>query len=72
MAANANKFTAKAIEIVKTAIAHDHAKNYQDAFNMYHQALEVFLLAIKHEPLDNVKRQLEAKMASYMDRAEQL
>ena len=61
-----------AIAIVKEAIAHDHAQNYADAFNTYHRALEVFLLAIKHEPLGSVKKQLEAKMASYMDRAEAL
>ena len=42
-----NKFIPQAIEIVTQAIHEDNSKNYHEAFRLYKQALEHFMVGVK-------------------------
>lgn len=71
MAANTD-FLGRAIDVVKKAIEADTAAQYEQAYQLYYQALELFMLALKWEKNAKSKEMIRAKTQEYMDRAEKL
>ena len=69
--ANSN-FLDKAIGIVKDAIEQDTKQNYQEAYKLYQNSLDFFLLALKYEKNDKLKELIRNKFNEYLDRAEML
>ncbi|KAL2039446.1 hypothetical protein N7G274_007718 [Stereocaulon virgatum] len=65
-------FLGRAIETVKRAIEMDTAGEYEKAYQIYYQSLELFMLALKWEKNQNSKVMIRGKVAEYMDRAEKL
>lgn len=71
MATNTD-FLGRAIDVVKKAIESDTAGNYEAAYQLYYQALELFMLALKWEKNAKSKEMIRAKTQEYMERAEKL
>lgn len=69
--ANSN-FLDKAVSIVKDAIEQDTKQNYQEAYKLYQNSLDFFLLAVKYEKNDKLKELIRNKFTEYLDRAEML
>lgn len=69
--ANSN-FLDKAVGIVKDAVEQDTKQNYQEAYKLYQNSLDFFMLAIKYEKNDRMKQMLRNKVTEYLDRAENL
>jgi len=69
--ANTN-FLDKAVAIVKDAIEQDTKQNYQEAYKLYQNSLDFFLLALKYEKNDKLKELIRNKFTEYLDRAEML
>ncbi|KAG9892624.1 suppressor protein of bem1/bed5 double mutants, partial [Aureobasidium melanogenum] len=65
-------FLGRAIDVVKKAIEQDTAGEYEKAYQLYYQALELFMLALKWEKNAKSKEMIRAKAAEYMERAEKL
>ncbi|KAK3348661.1 vacuolar protein sorting-associated protein VPS4 [Lasiosphaeria hispida] len=65
-------FLGRAIEHVRKAIEADNAAQYDKAYQMYYQSLELFMLALKWEKNPKSKEMIRAKTGEYMDRAEKL
>ncbi|EXJ60341.1 vacuolar protein sorting-associated protein 4 [Cladophialophora yegresii CBS 114405] len=65
-------FLGRAIDTVKKAIELDTAGSYDQAYQQYYAALELFMLAIKWEKNAKSKEMIRAKAGEYMDRAEKL
>ena len=65
-------FLGRAIEQVKKAIEADNEGQYEKAYQMYYQSLELFMLALKWEKNPKSKEMIRTKTAEYMDRAEKL
>lgn len=65
-------FLGRAIETVKKAIELDNAGSYEQAYQQYYSALELFMLALKWEKNNKSKEMIRGKAAEYMDRAEKL
>jgi len=65
-------FLGRAIDVVKKAIEADTASEYEKAYQLYYQALELFLLALKYEKNAKSKDMIRGKTQEYMDRAEKL
>ncbi|KAK4945524.1 Vacuolar protein sorting-associated protein 4, partial [Elasticomyces elasticus] len=65
-------FLGRAIDVVKKAIEQDTAGEYEKAYQLYYQALELFMLALKWEKNAKSKDMIRAKAAEYMERAEKL
>lgn len=65
-------FLGRAIEQVRKAIEADNAAQYDKAYQMYYQSLELFMLALKWEKNPKSKEMIRQKTAEYMDRAEKL
>ncbi|MCJ1277910.1 Vacuolar protein sorting-associated protein 4 [Puttea exsequens] len=65
-------FLGRAIDVVKKAIENDTASEYEKAYQLYYQALELFMLALKWEKNAKSKDFIKSKAAEYMDRAEKL
>jgi len=66
-------FTARAIELFKKAAGHDEAKEYDDAYKWYLEAIEVFMTAIKYETKNKQKRDaLKSKVEEVMERTEKI
>ncbi|KAL6720986.1 Vacuolar protein sorting-associated protein 4 [Lecanora helva] len=65
-------FISRAVDVVKKAIESDHAGEYEKAYNLYYQSLELFMLALKWSKSENEKKIIREKAAEYMDRAEAL
>jgi vacuolar protein-sorting-associated protein 4 len=65
-------FLDRAIKQVRTAIDADNAAQYDKAYQLYYQSLELFMLALKWEKNPKSKDMIRAKTAEYMDRAEKL
>ena len=65
-------FLGRAIDVVKKAIENDTAGEYEKAYNLYYQSLELFMLALKWEKNENSKKMIRGKAAEYMERAEKL
>ncbi|KAI9860332.1 MAG: Vacuolar protein sorting-associated protein 4 [Trichoglossum hirsutum] len=65
-------FLGRAIEVIKRAIENDTAGDYEKAYPLYYQALELFMLALKWEKNAKSKEMIRVKAAEYMERAEKL
>ncbi|KAM3070040.1 Vacuolar protein sorting-associated protein 4 [Clarireedia jacksonii] len=65
-------FLGRAIDVVKKAIEADTAAEYEKAYQLYYQALELFMLALKWEKNSKSKDMIRAKAGEYMERAEKL
>lgn len=65
-------FLGRAIDVVKKAIENDTAGEYEKAYQLYYQALELFMLALKWEKNTKSKEMIRGKAAEYMERAEKL
>lgn len=65
-------FLGRAIDVVKKAIEQDTAGEYDKAYQLYYQALELFMLALKWEKNQKSKEMIRSKAAEYMERAEKL
>jgi vacuolar protein-sorting-associated protein 4 len=65
-------FLGKAIETVKRAIELDNAGTYDQAYQQYYAALELFMLALKWEKNAKSKEMIRSKTGEYMERAEKL
>jgi vacuolar protein-sorting-associated protein 4 len=65
-------FLGRAIESVKKAIELDNAGTYEQAYQQYYTALELFMLALKWEKNAKSKEMIRAKTGEYMERAEKL
>ena len=65
-------FLGRAIEQVKKAIELDTAGSYEQAYQQYYSALELFMLALKWEKNAKSKEMIRAKAGEYMERAEKL
>jgi len=62
----------KAIEIVKQATEKDQAKEYEEAYALYHRALDYFMLYLKHDKNEKLKAMVRKKVDEYLKRAEEL
>ena len=65
-------FLGRAIEQVKKAIDLDQAGTYEQAYQQYYSALELFMLALKWEKNPKSKDMIRGKAGEYMERAEKL
>jgi vacuolar protein-sorting-associated protein 4 len=65
-------FLDRAIKQVRIAIDADNAGQYDKAYTLYYQSLELFMLALKWEKNPKSKEMIRAKTGEYMDRAEKL
>jgi vacuolar protein-sorting-associated protein 4 len=65
-------FLGRAIDVVKKAIELDTAGDYEKAYQLYYQSLELFMLALKWEKNAKSKEMIRAKTNEYMVRAEKL
>ncbi|KAN0063146.1 Vacuolar protein sorting-associated protein 4 [Thecaphora frezii] len=65
-------FLNKAIEIVQKAIDEDVKQNYQEAYKLYQNSLDYFMMAMKYEKNDKLKELIRKKFTEYLDRAEKL
>ncbi|KAL8710457.1 MAG: hypothetical protein Q9220_004889 [cf. Caloplaca sp. 1 TL-2023] len=65
-------FLGRAIDVVKRAIEDDKAGEYEKAYQLYYQALELFMLALKWEKNAKSKEMIRTKASEYMERAEKL
>ncbi|KAK7990103.1 hypothetical protein PG989_010418 [Apiospora arundinis] len=65
-------FLGRAIETVRRAIDADNGNQYEKAYQLYYQSLELFMLALKWEKNPKSKEMIRTKTAEYMDRAEKL
>ncbi|KAI0668623.1 AAA-domain-containing protein [Trametes maxima] len=62
----------RAIEIVQRAIEEDRANNYEEAYKLYSNALDYFMLALKYEKNEKSKTLIKSKFTEYLNRAETL
>lgn len=65
-------FIQKAVDIVKQAVIHDNAEEYEQALALYKRALNYFMTGLKYERNDRTKGMIREKMTEYMNRAEQI
>ncbi|RDA91859.1 hypothetical protein CP533_3663, partial [Ophiocordyceps camponoti-saundersi (nom. inval.)] len=65
-------FRDRAIAEVQRAIAADHDKEYQKAFDLYMSSMELWVKALKWEKNKVLKATMQEKMSTYLDRAEKL
>ncbi|KAK9788117.1 putative Vacuolar protein sorting-associated protein 4 [Seiridium cardinale] len=65
-------FLGRAIDTVRRAIDADNGNQYDKAYQLYYQSLELFMLALKWEKNPKAKEMIRSKTAEYMDRAEKL
>ena len=62
-----------AIDLVTRATEKDQEKNYPEAMQLYEQAVEYFIYAIKYEAQSHkAKQSIRAKCVQYLERAEKL
>ncbi|KAF8631348.1 hypothetical protein AX15_002434 [Amanita polypyramis BW_CC] len=62
----------KAIEIVRRAIDEDSNHNYAEAYKLYQNSLDYFILAMKYEKNEKSKQLIRVKTEEYLGRAEKL
>jgi tetratricopeptide (TPR) repeat protein len=62
----------KGLEVLKRAIDADSNQDFQEAFRLYKEGLDYLLVAQKHEKNEKIRATIRSKMATYMDRAEEL
>ncbi|KAL1746770.1 P-loop containing nucleoside triphosphate hydrolase protein [Schizophyllum fasciatum] len=62
----------RAIEMVKTAIEEDVKQHYEEAYKLYQNSLDYFMLALKYEKNAKSKELIRNKIVEYIGRAETL
>ncbi|KAL1676653.1 AAA-domain-containing protein [Schizophyllum commune] len=62
----------RAIDMVKSAIDEDVKQNYAEAYKLYQNALDYFMLALKYEKNAKSKELIRNKIVEYIQRAETL
>ncbi len=62
----------RAIDTVKDAISADVSGNYQVSFQLYKDAIELFLHALKEEDDSKNRQGISARVVEYLDRAEKI
>ncbi|KAH9939015.1 AAA-domain-containing protein [Epithele typhae] len=62
----------RAIEIVQGAIEFDKKQDYDEAYKLYSNALDYFMLALKYEKNERSKKLIKSKFNEYLARAETL
>jgi len=67
-----NKFIPDAIEIVGRAIKADNDSDYDQALNLYRDALGRFTMGLKYEKNESRKKLIIERVEGYMKRAEEL
>jgi vacuolar protein-sorting-associated protein 4 len=67
-----NKFIPDAIDIVSKAINADNEGEYEQALNLYRDALGRFTLGLKYEKNESRKKLILERVEGYMKRAEEL
>lgn len=67
-----NKFIPDAIEIVGRAIKADNDSDYEQALNLYRDALGRFTMGLKYEKNESRKKLIIERVEGYMKRAEEL
>lgn len=67
-----NKFIPDAIEIVGRAIKADNDGEYEQALNLYRDALGRFTMGLKYEKNESRKKLIIERVEGYMKRAEEL
>ncbi|KLT43753.1 putative ATPase [Cutaneotrichosporon oleaginosum] len=67
-----SNFLDKAISIVQKAIDEDVKQNYAEAYKLYQDSLDYFMMAMKYEKNDKLKALIRNKFTEYLDRAEKL
>ena len=65
-------FLERATDVVKKAIESDTAGEYEKAYHLYVQSLELLMLALKWEQNTKAKEMIRGKAEEYMERAEKL
>lgn len=65
-------FLGRALGVVQKAVESDTAGDYEKAYNLYYQSLELFMLALKWEKNVKSKEIIRARAGEYMERAEKL
>ncbi|KAL8819405.1 MAG: hypothetical protein Q9191_007742 [Dirinaria sp. TL-2023a] len=65
-------FLGRALGVVQKAVESDTAGEYEKAYNLYYQSLELFMLALKWEKNVKSKEIIRARAGEYMERAEKL
>ncbi|KAI1641935.1 vacuolar protein sorting-associated protein VPS4 [Daldinia loculata] len=65
-------FLSRAIDTVHRAVTADKEAEYEKAYQLYYQSLELFMLALKWEKNPKSKEMIRQKTGEYMDRAEKL
>ncbi|CAO3619671.1 unnamed protein product [Cunninghamella echinulata] len=61
-----------AIEIVRKATEEDHKGNYREAYTLYRNALEYFMIFLKFEKDSPLREPLQKRFVEYLNRAEKL
>lgn len=67
-----NKFIPDAIDIVSKAITADNEGEYENALNLYRDALGRFTMGLKYEKNEARKKLILERVEGYMKRAEEL
>ncbi|TRM65144.1 AAA-domain-containing protein [Schizophyllum amplum] len=62
----------RAIDMVKSAIDEDVKQHYEEAYKLYQNALDYFMLALKYEKNTKSKELIRNKIVEYIQRAETL
>ena len=62
----------KGLRYIEQAIKADDKKDYAEALRLYTLGIEHFLLVLRYEKNESVKRTLRPKVADYMSRAEHI
>ncbi|KAH8828655.1 P-loop containing nucleoside triphosphate hydrolase protein [Flagelloscypha sp. PMI_526] len=62
----------KAIDIVQIAIDEDAKQNYAEAYKLYQNSLDYFMVALKHHPSEPSKVLIREKIKEYLTRVETL
>lgn len=65
-------FITPAVEHAKLAATFDESKEYEKAHKEYLQAIEGFMIAVKHEKTPQKKVMLRKKATELMERAEKI
>eukprot|EP00762_Andalucia_godoyi_P001060 ANDGO_02124.mRNA.1 Vacuolar protein sorting-associated protein 4 len=65
-------FLTPALEVAKKAVEADEAEKYKDAYDLYLQAAEHFMVAIRHEKNPKKKQMVQKKAEEIITRSEQL
>lgn len=65
-------FLTPALDLAKRAVTADEQGSLQEAYNLYVQAIEHFLIALKHEKQEKRKQLIQQKAKEIMDRTEQI